>query len=141
MAPVHVSRLIAATAERVRAILTDIDRLMSGDFGMQSLTGRLAPSGQITLRPDIAPGRALRPRVAEWSPPNRMVWIGGTALGLFTGRRTFTLTPDDGRTRFEMSEAASGWLTPLILRSMLDLTPSFEAFAAALAQRAEQEVQ
>jgi hypothetical protein len=67
-----------------------------------------------------------------------MVWSGGMPLGLFTGTRTFTLTPrSDGSTEFTMREEFRGLLAPLIGRSIPDLQPAFDAFAAALKREAE----
>ena len=67
-----------------------------------------------------------------------MVWTGGMPLGLFKGERTFTLTRrGDGTVEFRMSEAFSGLLSPLIERSIPNLQPAFDEFAAALKKRAE----
>ncbi len=66
-----------------------------------------------------------------------MTWAGGMPLGLFKGVRTFALTPEDGTTRFTMREEYSGPMLPLIWRSMPDLQPSFDQFAAGLKARAE----
>ena len=77
-------------------------------------------------------------KVTEFSPAERMVWSGGMPLGLFKGVRTFTLTPEDGATRFPMREEYTGPMLPLIWRSMPDLQPSFEQFARGLKARAEQ---
>jgi hypothetical protein len=69
--------------------------------------------------------------------PARMVWSGGMPLGLFKGVRTFTLTPQGDSVRFEMREVFSGPLSPLIERSLPDLQPAFDEFAASLKRRAE----
>ncbi len=67
-----------------------------------------------------------------------MVWTGGMPLGLFTGDRTYSLTPiSDGEVEFTMREEYSGLLAPLISRSIPDLQPSFETFAADLKRQAE----
>jgi hypothetical protein len=59
-------------------------------------------------------------------------------LGLFTGVRTYMLTPDgEGRTRFEMREEFSGPLLPLIWRTMPDMNEAFRQFASGLKARAE----
>ena len=59
-------------------------------------------------------------------------------LGLFKGERTCTLELDGSRvTKFAMREEFSGPLPPLIWRSMPDLGPSFDRFAAGLKARAE----
>jgi hypothetical protein len=67
-----------------------------------------------------------------------MVWSGGMPLGLFRGVRTYSLTPGaDGTTRFHVREEYTGPMLPLIWRSMPDLQPSFDEFAAGLKRRAE----
>ena len=66
-----------------------------------------------------------------------MAWTGGIPLGLMTGVRTFSLAPQDGATRFTLREEFTGPLLPLIWRSMPDMQPSFDKFAAALKTRAE----
>jgi hypothetical protein len=67
-----------------------------------------------------------------------MVWTGGMPLGLFKGERTFTLTPrDDGAVEFAMREVFSGLFSPMIERSIPDLQPAFDEFAAALKKKAE----
>ena len=67
-----------------------------------------------------------------------MTWAGGMPLGLFKGVRTFALVPEDGERRASrMREEYSGPMLPLIWRSMPDLQPSFDQFAAGLKARAE----
>jgi hypothetical protein len=83
------------------------------------------------------PKRAFPVKVTEFAPAERMVWSGGMPLGLFKGVRTFTLAPEDGATRFAMREEYTGSMLPLVWRSMPDLQPSFEQFAAGLKARAE----
>ena len=57
-------------------------------------------------------------------------------LGLFKGVRTFTLSPQGtNATRFTMREEFTGPVLPLIWRSMPDLQPSFDRFAAGLKRR------
>lgn len=59
-------------------------------------------------------------------------------LGLFKGVRTFRLRArDDGEIEFAMREVYSGLLAPLITKSIPDLQPAFDAFAAALKAKAE----
>ena len=67
-----------------------------------------------------------------------MSWTGGMPLGLFRGTRDFVLTPTPaGRVKFTMTETYSGMLAGLITRSIPDLQPAFELFAADLKARAE----
>jgi hypothetical protein len=68
-----------------------------------------------------------------FSVAGEMVWTGGLPLGLFTGRRTFGLTPLEGGTvEFTMHLHLSGLLSPLIARSLGDRQPDIDALAAGL---------
>jgi hypothetical protein len=59
-------------------------------------------------------------------------------LGLFTGTRTFTLTPGEGGSVvFAMREVFNGLMAGLITRSIPDLQPAFDRFAADLKHAAE----
>jgi hypothetical protein len=60
-------------------------------------------------------------------------------MPLFKGVRTYTLAPDGAAaTKFVMREEYSGLMAPLITRSIPDMQPSFDQFAAGLKARAEQ---
>lgn len=66
-----------------------------------------------------------------------MVWSDGFAP-MFRRVRTFTLTPRAGGvTEFEMREAFSGAMLPMIRKSLPDFGPSFATFAADLKRAAE----
>ncbi len=57
---------------------------------------------------------------------------------MFRGVRTFTLTPKPGGlTEFEMREAFSGAMLPMIRNSLPDFGPAFETFASDLKRAAE----
>ena len=75
--------------------------------------------------------------MATYAAPHKMVWRGGMPLGLFTGTRTFTLTPNDTGTTFHMQEVFTGLMSGMITKSMPDLTPSFTKFAQTLKATAE----
>ena len=129
---------IAAAPEAVWAILTDGPGYAAWDSGVRRVEGRIAPGETIKVVSEVNPDRAFPAKVAEFEPGRRMVWAGGMPLGLFKGVRTFTLAPQaDGTTAFRMREEYTGPLLPLIWRSMPDLQPSFDRFAAGLKRRAE----
>jgi hypothetical protein len=133
----EATSLIDARPEAIWAVLTDAPAYPDWDSGLIRVEGRIAPQEKIKLVPEINPKRAFPVTVTEFSPGERMVWTGGMPLGLFKGVRTFTLTPEDGATRFKMREEFSGPMLPLIWRSMPDLQASFDQFAAGLKARAE----
>ncbi len=133
-----VSISIRARPEAIWALLTDAQGFSSWNSTVESVLGQIALGSRITVRARATPGQAFPVKVSEFVPPSRMVWSGGMPLGLFSGRRTFTLEPQEqGHVRFDMREEFTGLLAPLISRSIPDLRPSFDRFAADLKQRAE----
>lgn len=133
----EVTCTIAAPPDRVWTHLTDARALANGNLGVVRLDGTIAPGANLKVWSEANPGRGFAVRVAELSPPRRMVWQGGLPFGLFRGVREFTLTPQGSGTLFRMREEFSGPLAPLIGRSIPDLTPSFERFAQGLRALAE----
>jgi hypothetical protein len=129
--------LINASPEAIWNIITDAPGLSTWDSGVQRVEGSIAPGETIRLHVHANPGRAFPIRVTTFEPPRRMTWTGGMPLGLFKGVRTYTLTPEGPATRFRMREEYTGLMLPLIWRSMPDLQPSFDQYAAGLKARAE----
>ena len=100
--------------------------------------GRIAPGETIKVLVKVNPGRAFPVKVTEFKPGERMVWSGGMPLGLFTGERTYTLTPaGNGETRFNMREEYTGPMLGMIWKSIPDLGPAFQEFAQSLKRAAE----
>jgi hypothetical protein len=97
----------------------------------------MAEGEKVTVRTEVSPGRAFPVKVTALEAPRRMVFTGGMPMGLFRGERTYTLTPSDGGTAFRMREEYTGPLLGMIWKSMPDLQPSFDRFAAGLKQRVE----
>jgi hypothetical protein len=128
---------IQADPDAVWRVLADASAYPTWDSGMKKVEGTVAPGEKIKVVSEANPGRAFPVTVSEIVPGERMTWTGGMPLGLFRGVRTYTLTPEDGGTRFRMREDLSGPLLPLIWRSMPDLGPSFEKFARGLKARTE----
>jgi hypothetical protein len=134
----ETSASIRASADTVWALLTNGPSYPSWDTGVERVEGTIAPGETIKVFSKVSPGRAFPVRVSEFTPGHKMVWSGGMPLGLFKGVRTFTLAPQgDGSTRFAMREEFSGPLLPMIWKSMPDLEPVFQQFAADLKQQAE----
>jgi hypothetical protein len=127
---------IQAPADRIWKILTDAPGYPTWDSGVTKVDGSIADGDRITVHSKVAAGRAFPVKVAT-RPPNEMTWTGGMPLGLFTGVRTFRLSPDDGGTRVTMREEYSGPLVGLMGRSIPDLQPSFDRFVNGLKARAE----
>ncbi len=130
---------IDAPPEKVWAILVDGAAYPSWDSGVLSVDGTIAKGEIITVVSTVAPKRRFPVTVTGFDPPRSMTWTGGLPYGLFTGVRTFRLTPTpNGGTRFELREEYSGILLRLLWSRLPNLGPSFEQFARGLKSRAEQ---
>ncbi len=133
-----VSVPIRASASTIWSILTDAAKYPAWNSTVNKVEGRIALREKVTVHAKISPGRAFPVKVTQFEPGKRMVWTGGMPLGLFKGERTFTLTDrGDSTTEFQMKEHFSGLLAPLIERSIPDLQPAFNEFAADLKRQAE----
>ena len=129
---------INAGADVIWAILTDGATYPDWNKTVIKIEGTIALGEKIRVYATISPNQAFPVTVQELVPSQRMVWRGGMPLGLFKGVRTFTLTDDNnGQIDFQMQEVFSGLMAPLIVRSMPDLTESFEQFATCLKTKAE----
>lgn len=129
---------IKAAPEVIWKILTDAPGYPGWNTTVDKVEGRIAAGEKVTVHAKISPGRAFPVKVSEFVPGKKMVWTGGMPFGLFKGERTFTLTPrPDGTVEFLMREQFSGLFAPLIERSIPDLQPAFDQFAAGLKSRAE----
>ena len=129
---------INANADTIWAILTDSSTYHDWNKSVEKVEGNIALGEKIKVYAKISPERAFPVKVQEFVPSKKMVWRGGMPLGLFKGVRTFTLTDENnGQVEFRMQEVFSGLMSPLIVRSMPDLTESFEQFATSLKAKAE----
>ena len=130
---------IKASAETIWKILTDASGYPKWDPWNIRIEGTIAPGNTLKAYTKLAPKRAFPAKVTEFVPEQRMVWSGGMPLGLFTGVRTFTLTPQaDGSIEFSIREQFSGPLLPLIGRTIPNMTQPFADFAAGLKAFAEE---
>jgi hypothetical protein len=128
---------IRAIPDRVWEILADGPGWERWDSGAK-LVGEIAPGNKVKLTSEASGDRVFVLRVTAFNPPRGMTFSGGMPLWLFRGVRTFRLDPEgEGETRFTMREEYSGPMLPLIWRSMPDLQPSFDRFAAGLKAAAE----
>jgi len=131
--------MISAPPERVWAVLIDAAGYRDWNPEIIGIDGAFALGARITAHVRLGDGavRVVPQRVVEFEPPRRMVWQGGLPLGLFVGRRTFTVTPVADGVEFHMHLRMSGPLSPMILKSVGDRQPDIDRFSAALKRRAE----
>lgn len=133
-----VTTSINAAPSRIWALLTDLEAWPSWNSTVPKVAGHIALGEHISVWSTASPGRAFPVRVTALSPTTTMVWTGGMPFGLFTGRRSYSLNETSpGITTFVMVETFTGLLAPLITKSIPDLQPTFDAFAASLKRAAE----
>jgi hypothetical protein len=133
-----VKRNIAAPAETVWALLTDAEGYAHWNPAVIGIEGTIAVGQKIKVTSIVNPKRAFALKVSELEEPRKMVWSSGMPLGLFSGIRTYLVTPQgDGSTDFSMEEVFSGLLAPLITKTIPDMTDSFEQFGDGLKEAAE----
>lgn len=130
---------INAPAETVWAILTDGGAYKDWNPEIIGIDGSMILGARITAHVRLGDGavRNVPQRITALDAPTRMQWTGGLPLGLFVGRRTFTVTPKASAVEFRMHLAMSGPLAPLILKSVGDRQPEIDSFSAALKRQAE----
>jgi hypothetical protein len=133
----EASAVINADPQTIWTVLTDAGSYPKWDSGVVRVEGRIAPGEKLKVVSEANPKRAFAVRVTEFIPAQRMTWSGGMPLGLFKGVRTFTLQPEATGTSFHMREEYTGLMVPMIWKSMPDLQPSFDKFAAGLKKKTE----
>lgn len=132
---IGVAIAIDAPPETIWALLTDAEGFPEWNSVVTSIEGTIAEGEKLKLRVPYA-DRTFTPRVVSMDAPRTMMWADGNAV-MFRGERRFTLVPDGGRTRFEMTEVFSGLMLPMIAGSLPDFVPTFEAYARDLKKEAE----
>lgn len=128
---------IQASAMTVWAHLTDAAHFPDWEPNVTRIDGQISLGEKITVHTRLST-RAFPVTVTEFVPGRSMVWASAMPLGLFRGTRTFTLEArGESETRVTTREEFGGLLLPLIGRTIPDLQPSFDQFAAALKERSE----
>lgn len=133
--------IIRVTPQRVWEVLTDAASYAQWNPEIVGIEGHMARGERIRVQVKVSGGaiRAIPLRVTAFEPPSRMEWTGGLPLGLFIGRRIFTITPGDDAVEFRMLVQMSGLLSPLIVKSVGNRQPELDSFSSALKARAEQD--
>ena len=132
---VSVSIAIKARREKVWGLLTNAADMPRWNSTVSHVEGCVAPGEHLTLKLPIS-DRTFKVKVDTFEPPKRLVWSDGSSV--FRGVQTYTLTTNgDGSTTFAMEEVFTGFMLPLIARSLPDFKPVFEQYAADLKKEAE----
>src|SRR5215831_18056934 len=110
---------VRASPDRVWEVLTHAAGYAEWNPEIVGVEGRMALGERIRARVRIGGGaiRDVSLRVTGFDAPSRMEWTGGLPLGLFTGRRIFTLTPHAGMVEFRMLVQMSGPLAGVMVKA------------------------
>jgi hypothetical protein len=135
---------IRATPEAIWKILTDAAGYPSWDHSYTSIEGQIALGETITLHHRDMKPQVLPMTVTVFEPQQRMVWTGGgMPEAVFKGERVFALSAPNGsggaaEVEFTVQLVFSGLMAAVITKSIPDMQPHLDEFAAALKKRAEQ---
>lgn len=130
---------IRSSPQVVWKLLTDLSGYPSWNTTVEKVEGAIGLGNKVTIFAKLAPGKAFPVKVTALDPPRKMVWTGGAPLKfVFKGERTFLVTPKNADTvEFSMEEVFDGLMAGVIGKSIPDLQPAFDEFAACLKVRAE----
>lgn len=132
---VRVSIGIAASPERIWALLTDAADQPRWNSTVTAIEGRVALGEKLAIRVPITK-RVFHVKVDRCEAAKLLVWSAGSPV--FRGVRTYTLEASPrGTTTCTMEEVFTGFLLPMIAPSLPDFGPLFESFAADLKREAE----
>jgi hypothetical protein len=130
------STSINASPETIWQIITDGPNYPQWDPHIDHIEGTIASGKKITAYTKLSP-RAFPVTVSVFEPGRKMVWSSAMPLGLFSGKRTFSLTPQGDSTEFGLREEFDGLLLPVMSRSIPDMNPIFADFVKGLKAQAE----
>lgn len=133
---IEAEALIRARSSTVWDVITDEGNLTVWNSGITEIHGEIRNGSTIRIRTTSGGKRTFRLRV-EQRPGELMTWKGGIPLGLFTGLRTFTLTPRGTMTHFGLREEFTGPLVSVLRKRMPDMQSEFTAYVNAVKARAE----
>ena len=140
MKRIRTSHWIAASPEKVWAVLADFDRYAEWNPLNVWAKGEAKPDARVSMRfVDAGGGKekivAQTVTVVACEPPRRLEWIGHIPL-LFTGRHFFELSLESGGTRLTHGEDLSG-LIPIFFQAVRieRQKAAYEAVNRALEQR------
>jgi hypothetical protein len=133
---------IAANAEQVWSILTDLAAYPSWNPFIRDITGSIETGQRLTVSIHPTGGKVMtfRPTVLLAAPNSELRWLGHLLIpGIFDGEHRFTITElGAGRVRFTQGEKFGGVLVGFAKASLDRGTKAgFIAMNAALKKRAE----
>ena len=140
MARFHETSLhIRAASQQVWAVLTDVENWPRWDSGVTRVDGKLAVGQRLTITVAANPKRPFPVKVTELAAPHQMTFSAGIPLAVFTGTRSFTITPmGASECQLTLREEYSGMLAKRIYAKAPGINPAFMKFVQGLARQSEQ---
>lgn len=140
MQSIETSATIAASRQRVWAVLMDFARYPDWNPFIRSISGvaRVGEIIEVVIEPPGRKAATFRPRVVALEPERQFVWRGSLPIpGLFTGEHRFGLDDAAAGTHFAQSERFSGLLVPFVSSVLAATERGFKSMNDALKTRAE----
>lgn len=127
-----ISQEINAPADKIWALLSDAKTHESWNSTVVSLKGEIKEGEKLELVSTLAPERTFKLKVKSLVPNKTMIWGDGM------GKRTYTLTENNGVTTFSIHEKIGGPMFPLFAGKIPSFDESFEQIASDLKAKAEE---
>ncbi len=130
---------IAATPDRVWAVLSDLASYPDWNPVFGQVSGQLAVGNRITLtstQPVTGRTMTVKVKVVSAKPATELRWAS-SVLGLMNSERSFILSPADGGTRLMQTGTYRGLFTRFPHKTIGRIQVSFETINQAVKQRAE----
>jgi hypothetical protein len=139
MAEIHTEMIIAASAERVWQVLTDLAAYPEWNPLVREAKGELVEGK--SLRVKLALGKRsvpIKPKLLRVDPNRALVWRGSLPIpGLFAGEHSFEIISETPtQVRFHHWEKFNGLLVPVLGKMLEQTKRAFEQFNVALERRA-----
>jgi Polyketide cyclase / dehydrase and lipid transport len=126
---------INATPAKVWDVLVAASEWPSWDSGVLEVTGDVALGKKLGIRSSAAPTKTFPVKVTTFDAPSTLIFSNGNVI--FKGVRTYRLEGTATGTKFSMREEYTGLFVEQIWKSIPDLQPSFDTFAAGLKKKVE----
>lgn len=132
---------IAASPERVWAVLSDLKSYARWNPEITVVSGQAAKGAHLTIRVRSTNGTStFHPTVEAADPGRELRWLGHyhDVSGLADGEHRFVIEPSGpGRVRFTQAETFRGIAVPFVHGTLRAGCSGFDAMNAALKARAE----
>ena len=130
---------IAATPERVWAVLTDLASYPQWNPVFREASGQVSVGNRITLtstQPVTGHTMTVKVKVLTAEPATELRWAS-SVLGLMTSEHSFILSPTSGGTQLVQTQTYRGMFTRFPPKTISRIQASFEAINQAIRERAE----